>query len=283
MTTTDSSRNRGVISRPVPRDALAVLASYRQSFPVGNATWYLTGSHADGSAIDISDIDLFCLADPLPTSLYTWARSIQEPYGSRIDISLLHPSSLNNVLSANAIPMIRSGRLILGPDVRDTLPALNLRAYQETVGWKFGSNVSHFHPTGAVQGPPDPRDEFLGFVGPAKQWTGLETWTHDVVVLVGSAATAMAAARGQVAGTRREGLLRLRNVRGFEKWADVCTEAVGLLRDQWRYRVPHEARERHRLRSVCERLCDLENATLDELDAIGVDPYRDNRLSRLPR
>jgi hypothetical protein len=266
----------------LPREALEVVASYGRSFPGGGASWYLTGSHADGSAIDLSDVDLLCLADPLPAQLYKWARSVQDPYRSKVDIVMLHPTSLNNVLTANTIPMIRAARLIHGPDVRDRLPALNLRAYQETVGWKFGTDVAYFHPTGQVEKPPDPSQEFLGFVGPAKSWTGLDTWTHDVVVLVGRAATVMAATRGLVAGTRREALICLQQIRGFEEWSRFCTDVVDLLRDRWRYRVPLDPDNRRHLRSVCERLCDLENVALDDLEAIGVDPYRDNRLSRRP-
>jgi hypothetical protein len=267
---------------PIPREATEAIASYGRSFPVGGASWYLTGSHADGSAIDLSDVDLLCLSDPLPPQLYNWARSIQEPYNANVDIVMLHPASLNSVLNANAIPMINAARHMAGPDVRDMLPPLDLRAYQETVGWKFGTDVAYFHPSGQVGGPPDPSEEFLGFVGPAKKWTGLDTWTHDVVVLVGKAATAMAATRGQVAGTRREALQRLQQVSGLEEWSHFCSDTVDLLRDQWRYRVPPEPDARRRLRSVCERLCDLENATLDDLETIGVDPYRDSRLNRRP-
>jgi len=179
-------------------------------------------------------VDLLCLADPLQSQLYKWARSIQEPYGAKVDIVMLHPASLNAVLTANAIPMIRAGRLLRGRDVRDRLPTLNLRAYQETVGWKFGTDVAYFHPTGRVEGPPDPSDEFLGFVGPAKSWTGLEAWTHDVIVLVGRAATAMAATRNKVAGTRRQALLHLEHLRGFEEWSRFCSGAVDLIRDKWR-------------------------------------------------
>jgi hypothetical protein len=271
-----------VIDGPAPGEALEVIASYRRSFPTGEVSWYLTGSHADGSAIDLSDVDLLCLADPLQSQLYNWAKSIQEPYRSKVDIVMLHPSSLNNVLTANAIPMIRAARLIHGPDVRDLLPPLNLRAYQETVGWKFGTDVAYFHPTGQVKEPPDLSAEFFGFVGPAKSWTGLDFWTHDVVVLVGKAATAMAATRGLVAGTRREALYCLQQLRSFEEWSRFCTYVVTVLRDQWHYRVPLDPDDRRRLRWVCDRLCDLENAALDALEAIDVDPYRDNRLSRRP-
>jgi predicted nucleotidyltransferase len=70
------------------------------------ASWYLTGSHSDGSAIDLSDVDLLCLADPLNTDVYNWAKSAQAPYGSKVDILMLHPTSLNSVLNANAIPML---------------------------------------------------------------------------------------------------------------------------------------------------------------------------------
>jgi hypothetical protein len=98
--------------------------------------------------------------------------------------------------------------------------------------------------------------------------------------LVGKAATAIDATRGLVAGTRREALLQLRQILGFDEWSTFCADAVGLLRDQWRYRVPSNPDDRQLLRSVCEQLCNLENVALDELERAGIDPYRDNRLSR---
>lgn len=265
---------------PLPAEAQEVVDSYGRAFPGGVASWYLTGSYADGSAIDLSDVDLLCVADPLHTDLYKWARTAQAPYASKVDILVLHPTSLNSVLNANAIPMLQGARLIAGRDIRDQLPPLDLRAYQETVGHKFGSDVAYFHPTGEVDGPPGPNQEFLGFVGPAKAWTGLDTWTHDVVVLVGKAATVIGATRGLVAGTRREALLQMRQIRGFGEWSRFCAHAVGRLRDQWHYRVPCNPGDRQFLRSICERLCDLENVTLDELERAGIDPYRDSRLSR---
>jgi hypothetical protein len=265
---------------PLPAEAQGVVDSYGRAFPGGAASWYLTGSHADGSAIDLSDVDLLCIADPLHTDLYNWARTAQAPYSSKVDILMLHPSSLNTVLNANAIPMLQSARLIAGRDVRDQLPPLDLRAYQETVGYKFGRDVAHFHPTGAVDGPPSPHQEFLGFVGPAKAWTGMDNWTHDVVVLVGKAATAIGATRGLVAGTRREALLQMSQIREFGEWSLFCTDTVVRLRDEWHYRVPPNPGDRLFLRSICERLCDLENVTLDALEQAGIDPYRDSRLNR---
>jgi hypothetical protein len=241
------------------------------------ASWYLLGSHADGSAIDLSDVDVLCLSSPLHAGILEWAARTEASYGGRVDLFMKHPQSLNTVLQAHLIPMLRHAVLVQGDDLRPNLPAVDLRAYQETVAYLFGQAIEHFHPDRDVRRPPNEDDEFFGFVEQAKDWTRLLRWTHSVVALVGKGATAVAGSEGHLAGSRMEALTVFAECQGAGHWPEFSRDLVRLLRDSWRYRVPSLASDRTTLRVVCERLCEFEMFCQDTVTTAGIPLFRANR------
>ena len=261
----------------IPREASEIVNSFNSIFGDIKASWYLLGSHADGTAIDLSDVDVLCLSAPLHAEILEWGARAEASYGAKVDLFICHPQSLNTVLQAHLIPMLRHGLLVQGDDLRSTLPQVDLRAYQETVAHLFGKAIEHYHPDRDVSRPPNREDEFLGFVERAKDWTGLSLWTHSVVALIGKAATAVAASEGRLAGSRTEALNVFAECSGAGRWPRFCQDAVQLLRDTWRYRVPEFAPDRRTLRAICGQLCEFEAFCLGIVTTAGIPPFRVNR------
>jgi hypothetical protein len=95
-----------VISHPPEVDH--IVRRFVVDFGADAATWYLLGSHADGSAIDLSDIDLLCLfRTALGVAGLEWGARVESSYGGRVDIYMQHPQSINTVLNAHVLAMRR--------------------------------------------------------------------------------------------------------------------------------------------------------------------------------
>ncbi len=257
-----------------PQPALGAIVDFKTAFPNVAASWYLLGSHADSSAIDVSDVDLLGLVWEIPAPVYAWRDRTIESFGGQLELHIEYPAELGCVPLSHFIPMLVHARLIDGDDVRPQLPQLEMTAYRETVAWKFGRAVEHFHPSRRPDALPDPDLEFLGFTERPGEWTGLNEWTHPIVVLLGKGSCAIAALSGRASGSRNEALRHFRDCDESGLWADYCTQGVGMLRDDWRYRVPADRDDRARLLQVVARLCEFEAHCLGRLEAASIPIFR---------
>jgi len=270
------SQNDAVGSHP--REVDQIVRQFIVEFGSDAASWYLLGSHAEGSAIDLSDIDLLCLfRRPVGVAGFEWGAHVEKSYGGRVDIYMQHPQSINTVLNAHVLAMLGRAVLIQGVEQRGSLPAINVRAYQESVSYLLGRAVEHYHPDRSLNSDPRPSDAFLGFVERAPRWTGVETWTHPIVVLLGNGARAGVSTDGRVAASRQESVDRFMQCQDCLDWPTFCAESIALLRSSWRYRVPATTADRDRLRDVCSRLRLFAEFCVKRLSAAGIPIYRVTR------
>ena len=83
---------------------------------------------------------------------------------------------------------------------------------------------------------------------------------RDFVALVGTLATArIARSSGRVVHRKTEVPKRYRDEVGDE-WTPLVEFALDECRRRWGFAIPNDARERQRLRAMCELALDLENA-----------------------
>jgi len=265
-----------VISRPP--DIEHIVRRFVADFGADAASWYLLGSYADGSAIDLSDFDLLCLfRKTLGVAGLEWGARVENSYGGRVDIYMHHPQSINTVLNAHVLAMLDRAILLNGAELRGSMPAIDHRAYQESVAYFFGRAVEHYHPDRSLNSDPDPSNEFLGFVEAAPGWTHVETWTHPIVVLLGNGARAVASVDGGVAGSRGAAVDLFMQCGDCLDWPAFCADAITLLRSSWRYRVPDTKADRGRLREVCAGLRAFEEFCLGRLSTAGIPVHRVTR------
>jgi hypothetical protein len=249
-------------------EVVSIIRDFEQNFPQLAQGWYIVGSHADATAVELSDVDLPCLIRNL------------DPHASRLkhDLANAHPrvdfETLTPLMTAEP-GYAHYGALLRGPsicvsgeDVRPVLPPFAMGPYQVTVLHLFGRAIKSFHPD--VMGSlafPDPDDEFVGFVTLAPPWTEVDRWTHDMMVLIGKGMTAVLATAEIAVSSRTDSVTRFGEL--DSEWAAYASEAIERLRSRWGYRLPDAQGDRDWLRSVCLKLPEFETACREAVLSAG--------------
>lgn len=260
-----------------------VVTIFTSAFPERIQSCYLFGSHADGSAVPSSDIDLFVVfAGDVAGDEKSRARMIARGCG------LISPVQLD-ILVVSEADLLRDGHfriehgstLIWGDDLRDRLPKQSIAAYlsKYTHGpYAYMAQV-HRH-TDQITVPldyPDPAGEFFGydkdFLPPSSNRLAP---AHNIEALVATAcwiaSILIGLETGRMVHTKAESARLYRECVGDE-WADFVEEVYEQGKRRWGYLVPTDEAERQALRDLCRRMLAFENHYLSR--------YRDYLLRQI--
>jgi hypothetical protein len=237
---------------------------------------YVLGSHAEGTAVPLSDLDLLVVLDaPLAPAAQVAAEALRAELAAECPVRLdLLWRGADELAGLHAVlqQSLRSGsRLAYGDDVAATLPPVDHAAFCRAA-W---DGALHFCLNilrgvvwaGTPLACPEPGDEFCGYARkriddwyPAAQTQG----TKELVAAASRLATALIATlAGQRAGGKTEAF-RLYAAAVGGPWAGWLSAVFEQCKLRWHYAVPTAAAEREALRALCGRMADFEN------DALGV-------------
>lgn len=243
-------------------DALlrTIVAHIEATWPGRVSGYYLFGSHAEGSAIPASDIDIIlvwrgaALAAVETAQLKDFAANWSRRHGIPLDLLPLAEEPLRR----EGHFRIKHGSVLLhGDDLRAILPDLSLTAYLSTyTRAPFGYAAEGFRHTDRLIFPlayPDRRAPFYGYVLDnhelLKALVAAACWDASLLVSLET---------GRVIRSKSESVQLYRTSIGGV-WADYVETLYEHGKHQWHYAVPIVLGEHRLLRKLCQEYLPFEN------------------------
>jgi hypothetical protein len=262
-----------------------IVSQFEKNLPNCIVGYYLIGSHADGSAVNLSDVDLYVVLRDSMTEIqesaaFEISRQQAEKNVVRLDFILRRQTDLVNVLSGLRVALKTHSLLIYGTDIRETLPLPSIEQYTRDASEGarlFFARVLRNRET--VTFPlyyPAPESEFRGY-----EWKRIPPWyppgtqfgTKEYVnTLLRMATARLAMEKGLMPGSKNESL-RLYREHIHDEWTDFLEAVYECCKRRWHYTIPAAPDESAELRQLCTRAIDYENHYLQH--------YRDYLLACL--
>ncbi|NWJ46726.1 MAG: hypothetical protein HXX08_12675 [Chloroflexi bacterium] len=240
-------------------------------FPGRILSYYLTGSYADGSQVETSDLDIELIFKGVLTSQERdLVRDISMQLSLLAQIFIdVHPQGESTLQEKVNYFIKLGGHFIYGEDIRDTIPEISTEKY---VHWAAHTPISRMlfwrgvpqflrYPLEAV----NPAEEFYGY---AQRELILPDGEHvhsikEMVAAVGWMATAIIAMKTGRVAIGKENCLRLYLELVADEWAGFVEDAFYKGRNLWHYLIPQEVQDREALREICGRVPLFENHYLN--------------------
>jgi len=253
--------------RQVDEIVASIVTAYEATLLNQALGYYLGGSWADGTAIDLSDIDRCILYERTPDD--------EEERQRAIDVwsSLSSPIHLDVIMRAidllptrptEFVSLKMASCLMYGKDVRDRLLWLPVDAYRsDATGRAYDFIGRVLRGAVAVPSPlayPAPAEEFYGYDRKRVPWypPGIERGLKELVTAVTRIATAILAIRtGRFVGSKAESVRVYRDAIGDE-WAGYLDVLYRKGKHAWGYQAPVDAADRHLLRDLCQHTLGFE-------------------------
>ncbi len=257
--------------RQVDEIVASIVTAYEATLPNQALGYYLGGSWADGTAIDLSDIDRCILYETKPDD--------EEERQRAIDVwsSLSSPIHLDVIMRAIDLLPVRpieivslkmASCLMYGRDVRDRLLWPSVDSYRSDATGRAYDFIGRVQRRAvAVPLPlayPAPEEEFYGYDRKRVPWypAGIERGLKELVTAVAHIATAILVIRtGRFVGSKAESVRVYRDGIGDE-WTDYLDVLYQKGKHAWGYQVPVDAADRHLLRDLCQRTLGFEHYSL---------------------
>jgi hypothetical protein len=255
--------------RQCDRIAQGVIGIFEIAFPGRVRGFYLRGSHASGTSIAGSDLDLFIVfkdrfADPAE---YERAQALSAHCARLtpvlLEVILVGERGLRQPDGIGAALNLKlATRLLYGEDIRAELPLYDAETYVRSV--VHTPYLSYTYPVQRRNGPLvypldhiDPDGPFFGF----DQWMdgADEPSTKLLIATVGWTATAIVALRSGQYVRDKAACVELYQKYVADEWTDLVTQVHDLCRNRWHYRLPADATDRQTLRDLCRRALDFQN------------------------
>jgi hypothetical protein len=267
-----------------------LIAAYEAAFPGRVRGYYLLGSHADGTALPVSDVDVgivfadaFADAQEMRRADQLW-RAVDATSAIRIDGGVC--DELSRPLD---VRVALGGVLLHGEDTRGRLSLPDAVTYaRQVTGAALQFVVRHLRGGPPATFPvdyPDRGAPLRGYDPPCLAYfypRGAPGGTKALQVTAGWIATAsVALATGRVVAGKEEAVRAYAEDVGDE-WSGFLADVHRRCKTAWGYRVPTDPGERAHLEAMCERLLRFENRYLERHRAFvlgqlrGAD--RDGRL-----
>lgn len=254
--------------------ARGVIGIFECAFPGRVRGFYLRGSHAGGTSIAGSDLDMFIVYKDrfADVAEYQQARALSD------HCAQLTPMPLEIIMSGErglrrpdgigaALNLKLATRILYGEDIRPALPPFDADTYVRSV--IHTPYLSYTLPVQRRNAGPlvyplrhmDPDGTFLGYdqsmiPGP----DGIDQpSTKLLVASVGWTATAIIALRSSQYVRDKAACVELYHKQVADEWTDLVTQVHELCRNRWQYRLPADAADRQTLRALCEGALDFQN------------------------
>ena len=248
-----------------------VVELYEEKFPGRVRGYYLTGSYAEGDAVDGSDIDLYILfkgafvSEEEDAQANELASACAHLSLARLDMTARSEESQETLRSYVRIAIKEHSRLLYGEDTRGSM---SLPTREEYV-WDATDSALEFllrqHETDVIVYPlnyPDPDGAFFGYDQPQRLLRDPDGVRQGTRLLVESAcrvATALLALQApDYIATKRESV-QVYRLRINDEWASFLASMFEKGKLQWGYYLPERDEECAELRALCTKMRLFEN------------------------
>ncbi len=240
---------------------------FEAAFPGRVRGYYLFGSYADGSAIGISDLDLFVVfkEDFIDNQEADRARRLWHAYSqlSAVPCDLLSFSE-RYLFTEGHSRLKAASRILYGEDVRERMPSLSLDGYLRIYAPAPAACMSQvLRRADTLVYPlhyPDPFGPFSGYdyhdtrMGEnggrsIKGWVNAVCWAATIIVAFKS---------GRMIGSKSESVHAYHECVG-DHWATFVEAVYANGKTAWGYRVPDDPAGRTLLRDLCWETLAFEN------------------------
>jgi len=261
-----------------------VIDRVEQALPERVRGYYVVGSHADGSALPASDIDLDIVVKAAPAdeaALATQAAILDIVNGYAASHAVDLGAFLMDEAHIHGIgnPAFKLASLFLyGQDIRANVPLLPIEEWARQLMHSMYLVTGRERGLSALVYPleyPDPRSEFYGYDRDAKPRPDRTTacGTRGLVTGAGWYATALTALKARQYVLRKRDAPRLYQQYVGDEWAPFLDTLYARCRSESRYQLPTQAIDREALCELCARYLAFENHFLST--------YKDFVLSEL--
>jgi hypothetical protein len=248
-----------------------IVGQFEKNLPNGMVGYYLIGSYADGSAVNLSDLDLYVvLRDSMTpaqeTAAYEIARQQAEKNVIRLDFVLRRQAALTDDQSVLRVAFKNGSLLIYGQDIRDRLPLPSIEQYvrdaTESARLFFGRILRNKEPVIFPLYYPAPGSEFRGY-----EWVRIPPWyppgtqlgTMEYVYTLLRMATARLAMENGLMPASKSESLRLYREHLHDEWTAFLEAVYDQCKRRWHYTIPATPEARAELRQLCTQAIDYEN------------------------
>jgi len=252
--------------------AEGVIGIFETAFPGRVRGFYLRGSHASGTSIAGSDLDLFIVFKDrfADRDEYDRAQALSAHCGRLtpmlLEILLVGERVLRQPEGVSAALNLKlATRLLYGEDIRPGLPSYDEAAYvRSVVHTPYASYTYAAQRTGPLVYPLehiDPDGPFFGFdqwMMPGPDGTDVPS-TKLLIATVGWTATAIIALQSGQYVRDKAACVELYQKYVADEWTELVTQVHDLGRNGWHYGIPSGATDRETLRALCDRALDFQN------------------------
>ena len=253
-------------------DLLAqVVELYEAKFAGRVRGYYLTGSYAEGDAVEGSDIDLYILFKGAFISEEETAQAQQTVFDCahlspiRLDITGGSEQTHETLRGYVRVAIKRHSILLYGEDSRESMSLPGREEYTRDATDAALEFLLRQRETDVITYPldyPDPQGAFFGYDQPQQLGRDLTNGRQGIRLLVECAcriASALLALKtGSYGSTKRESVQTYRSEINDE-FADLLGNMLEKGKLQWGYYLPERQEERAELRALCERMLSFEN------------------------
>jgi predicted nucleotidyltransferase len=262
----------GAASSDVQPIIHGIVDLFEAVFPGRVRGYYLLGSHVEGTAVALSDIDLIVLfKDGFASGEVEQARRVIDACGQLSPVRLDVTPESEAALRIEDLRLKLGSRLVAGEDVRPLLPLPSPEAHARyIIGWP-NSFIRRLHDGARLAPPlryPDATDAFFGYARvriphwypPAtalgtKELVAATCWTANALLSLNLGAAGFV-------GTKGEAISRYRDL-GDGEWGSFVADSYARCKSAWHYAVPEGAAERAELRTLCQRALPFFNHYLE--------------------